>query len=68
MTNEEKLEKRRELEAKWGEVWDTKQLTKRFVVTSFMAPYCFVIDNETGSCGSLRFIHSPRFYFDFTEG
>ena len=55
------------LEAKYGQVWDTKQLQKDFVVSSFAAPYVVVIRNTDGVIGSLEFQHSPRYYFNFTE-
>lgn len=56
---------REELEAKYGKVWDTDQLTTDFDVLQFAAP-CVVARRKADSkLGSLFFQHSPRFYFSF---
>ena len=54
---------RESLEAKYGTVWDTEQLTADFEVLGFLAPY--VIVRRLGQKGSLEFTHSPRYYFNF---
>ena len=54
------------LEAEYGQVWDTQQLSNDFVVTGFMAPFVVVKRKADGVVGSLMFRHSPRFYFSFT--
>lgn len=56
-----------QLVATFGEdnVWDTEALKENFVVTSFLAPYCYVVRKSDNVRGSVRFNHSPRFYFDF---
>jgi hypothetical protein len=54
------------LEAEYGQVWDTQQLSAEFEVTGFMAPLVVVKRKSDGVVGSLMFRHSPRFYFSFT--
>jgi hypothetical protein len=51
------------LEAKYGQVWDTRQLTRDFEVVGFMAPLVVVRRKADGVKGSLEFQHSPRLYF-----
>jgi len=51
-----------------GNVWNTQELSTRFEVIGFMAPFCVVKDKTTGRKGSVMFQHSPRFYFGFREG
>jgi len=51
------------LEAKYGQVWDTDQLTEEFQAIGFMAPLVVVRRRSDGVKGSLEFQHSPRFYF-----
>ncbi len=64
----EEVAKRKELEDKYGQVWNTTELQEDFTVSGFMAPFVVVkrkIDNKRGS---LSFDHMPRFYYDFKEG
>jgi hypothetical protein len=56
---------REALEARYGQVWDTRQLAQDFVVVGFMAPYVVVRRKADGVKGSLEFQHQPRFYFNF---
>jgi hypothetical protein len=56
---------RPDLEAKYGQVWDTNELTRDFRVIGFMAPYVAVQRKSDGVKGSLMFQHMPRFYFQF---
>jgi len=53
------------LEAQYGQVWDTAQLSTDFNVTGFAAPLVVVKRKSDGQVGSLEFRHSPRFYFNF---
>lgn len=53
------------LEAKYGQVWDTQQLTQDFQVIGFMAPLVVVRRKADGVKGSLEFRHAPRLYFNF---
>ena len=57
--------KRAGLEAEYGKVWSTDELTSEFDVLGFMSPY--VIVRKDGVKGSLEFTHSPRYYFNFKE-
>ena len=59
---------REELEAKFGQVWDTTQLQKDFEVTGFGFGYCAVRRKSDGQSGSLDFDHNPRFYYSFVSG
>ncbi len=58
---------RESLEARYGQVWDTAQLTKDFEVVGFAAPLVVVRRKLDGKKGSLEFQPSPRFYFNFEE-
>lgn len=57
---------REDLEEKYGQVWSTGELGQEFEVIGFMAPFVVVRRRSDGVKGSLKFQHSPRFYFDFT--
>jgi len=59
---------REELEKKYGDVWDTKELVREFEVISFLAPYVTVINRISGKRGTMTFQDSPRFYFNFIQG
>lgn len=54
---------REALEAEYGEVWDLDQLRERFEVVQFQAPYLVVRERKTGTLGSVKFQHNPRFYW-----
>jgi len=58
---------REALEAEYGEVWDTSEVSLAFDITGFMAPYVVCKRKSDGVKGSLEFRHSPRFYFNFKE-
>ena len=53
------------LEAKWGEVWDTKQVQQVFKIHSFLAPFVSVTRLSDSVKGALMFQHFPRYYFAF---
>lgn len=53
------------LEAKYGQVWDTTELQQEFSVEGFMAPFVLARRKSDGIRGTLKFQHSPRFYFSF---
>ena len=53
------------LEAKHGQVWDTRRLSDDFQVLGFAAPLVVVRRKSDRVRGSLFFQHSPRFYFGF---
>jgi hypothetical protein len=54
---------REALEAQYGQVWDTEELSRDFEVVGFMAPLVVVRRRADGLKGSLEFQHHPRFYF-----
>jgi hypothetical protein len=56
---------RAELEAEYGQVWDTEQMVADFEALGFMAPYCVVRRKSDGQKGSLEFQHSPRYFFNW---
>ncbi len=56
---------REALEAQYGQVWSTDQLSDDFEVIGFMAPLIAVRRKSDGHKGSLEFQHSPRLYFNF---
>jgi hypothetical protein len=58
---------REELAAKTnGEVYDTAEMSERFIVHSFMAPFVTVTRKSDQKKGSLEFQHNPRFYHSFS--
>ena len=57
---------RQALEARYGQVWDTQELSRDFEVEGFMAPLVVVRRKADGRLGSLEFQHQPRFYFNFS--
>jgi hypothetical protein len=58
---------REALEAQYGQVWNTEELTRDFTVEGFAAPFVVVVRKADGKKGSMMFQHSPRFYFKFGE-
>lgn len=46
-------------------VWDTDQLREEFEVLGFSAPLVVVRRKSDDAMGSLKFTHSPRYYFDW---
>ena len=58
---------REEIEAQYGQVWETDELTKDFTVHSFLAPFVLVTRKSDDVKGVLSFQHRPRFYFNFME-
>jgi hypothetical protein len=58
---------REALEAEYGQVWNTEELSSDFEVQGFMAPLVVVKRRSDNVRGSLEFQHNPRFYFNFVE-
>lgn len=56
---------REALEAKFGQVWDTGELTEEFNAIGFMAPLVVVRRRADGTKGSLEFQNNPRLYFNW---
>jgi len=55
------------LEAQYGKVWDTHELTLEYEVMGFASPFVIVRRKSDRCRGTLTFQHSPRFYFDWWE-
>ena len=56
---------REALEAQYGQVWDTTEMSADFSVSGFGAPFVVVTRKSDGARGTLQFQHHPRFYFSF---
>lgn len=56
---------REALEATYGKVWSTSELTDEFEIVGFLAPFVVAIRRSDGQKGSLEFRANPRFYFNF---
>jgi len=56
---------REALEARYGQVWNTDELRREFVVEGFLAPFVVVQRKSDGQRGSVEFQHNPRFFFRF---
>lgn len=56
---------RTSLENKYGQVWNTAELTEQFDVLGFLAPFVSVRKKDTDEKGLLEFQHYPRFYFNW---
>jgi len=63
----QQTDNRAELEARYGQLWNTEQLSAEFTVTGFMAPYVIVRRKSDNAVGSLEFQHDPRYYFNWQE-
>jgi len=53
------------LEQMHGQVWDTSELARDFIVIGFAAPLVVVKRKSDDQKGSLMFQASPRFHFGF---
>lgn len=56
---------REALEAQYGQVWSTAEMTEEFTAHGFGAPFIVVTRKSDNVKGSLEFQHSPRLYFNF---
>ena len=56
---------REDLENRYGQVWDTNQLSEEFQAIGFMAPLVVVRRRSDSVKGSLEFQGNPRFYFNW---
>ena len=59
---------REQLEAEFGQVWDTKELAREFVVTAIIRPLIVVRRKADDVVGTLTVQEKPRFYFAFEPG
>jgi len=64
--NSEPTTERAEMEAKYGQVWTTEEMSKDFTAIGFMAPFVVVRRKADGKEGTLTFQHNPRYYFGFS--
>jgi len=55
------------LEKEYGEVYTTSEVSEKYEITGFMAPYVVVIRKSDGVKGSMMFQDRPRYYFNFKE-
>lgn len=46
-------------------VFSTEEIREKYDVLGFLAPFVVVKEKASGLKGSLEFLHSPRFYFNF---
>jgi hypothetical protein len=60
-------EARAALEAKYGAVYDTRQMQEHFTAHFFAAPAIGVTRKSDGVRGLLTFTHRPRFYYNFVK-
>jgi hypothetical protein len=58
---------REAMEQRHGQVWDSKELARDFVVIGYLAPFVVVDRKADGVRGSLEFQHHPRFYFNWQK-
>jgi len=56
---------REALEAQYGKVWSTAEMSAEFTALGFAAPFIHVVRKSDGVRGSLEFQHMPRFYYGF---
>lgn len=56
---------REDLEAKFGQIWDTGELSEEFQAIGFIAPLIVVRRRSDGAKGSLEFQNNPRLYFNW---
>jgi hypothetical protein len=63
--NTEPHDTREQMEARYGQVWDSAEVQRDFTVTAFLAPFVGVTRNSDGVEGLLEFTHEPRWYFNF---
>jgi len=49
------------------DVYNTDEMCAHFNAIGFSAPFVVVTRKSDGAKGSLEFIHSPRFYFNFVK-
>jgi len=56
---------REQLEREYGQVWDTAELAREFVVTSIIRPLIVVRRKSDDVVGTLTVQEKPRFYVGF---
>ena len=56
---------RESLEKIHGQVWDTQELQRDFIVEGFSYGIVVVRRKSDNTQGTLDFTHMPRYYYDF---
>lgn len=56
---------RERLEAEHGQVWDSYELARDFIIEAFSCPLVAVTRRSDGVRGTVVYQHEPRFYFKF---
>ena len=56
-----------DLVTKFGQVWTTAEMQAEFSPLGFAAPYVMVCRKSDNKKGTLQFLHSPRYYFNWVE-
>jgi hypothetical protein len=56
---------RAELEARYGQVWDTRQLARDFILFGIQPARLFVRSKNDGVMGRLAYQSAPHFDFNF---
>lgn len=68
MTTQNKEELLKTLTEKYGDdVYTTDELTEKFIVVSFCAPFTTCVRKSDNKQVILEFTHMPRFYFNSVE-
>lgn len=56
---------REQLEAEFGEVWDTRELANVFVLTGIVGDVVVVRRKSDQRVGTLRYQNRPRYFYQF---
>ncbi len=51
--------------AKYGQLWDTRELQEDYTVEGFLAPFVSVVRKKDNAKGLLMFSHHSRYYHSF---
>lgn len=58
-------EARKDLQEKYGQTWDDKELLDTFEVQFFADASVHVIRKDSGAPGTVMYLDKPRLYFSF---
>ena len=61
------MDRKQELQDKFGQTWTTDELCRDFEVDGFIAGIVEVRRRSDGARGSLDFDHMPRLYYNWEE-
>jgi len=66
LSKQHRFDERKKLETEYGKVWDIIELLNDFNIIGCRSPYRVLVRRKNdGRGGSLDFVHSPRFYFNW---